>query len=314
MDYFLENLDSSTFEKLVNTICQRILGTGVVSFSPGKDGGRDGLFNGKATRFPSDTDQCWAGKFIIQAKHTSNPIASCSDPDFKRLVRDEIAKLTKLRQAGVVDCYLLFTNRKYTGIAGEALRKKIHQETGIPHVAIIGKETINDQYLNSHKDIVRQYSLDMQLVPFDFSDDEIRNIIVALKQQWTDIAQDVKQRAEELKYDFEKIKVEEKNTRNQLGEAYFVNELQGRSLMDFAKIQSFLDNPINEAIKEQYFDIASELSGIITLKRSNFAAFEDIFIYIYSRACDGNSTLLGAKRHVTTLLHYMYVECLIGEK
>ena len=39
MDYRLELLDEDTFEKLVNRICQNILGMGVVSFTPGKDGG-----------------------------------------------------------------------------------------------------------------------------------------------------------------------------------------------------------------------------------------------------------------------------------
>jgi len=315
MNYFLEELDSGTFEKLTNTFCQQLLGMGVISFSEGKDGGRDGVFTGRAERFPSDTDQRWEGKFIIQAKHTPNPVASCSDGEFQRLIQnEEIPKLKKLRQDGAVDCYLLFTNRKYSGIAGEALCEKIRKETGIPNVAIIGKETINNQYLNSNKNIVRQYQLDMLRIPFDFSDEEIKNIIVALKQHWPAISDDVKRQAEALKYDFDKIKIDEKNTKNGLGEAYYVNELLGRSLMDFNKIQAFLDNPINDTIKEQYFDIAVELSNIITMKRSNFAAFEEIFLYIYKRICDGNTALLGGKRHVITLLHYMYVECLIGEK
>lgn len=305
MKYPLEELDSGTFEKLINTICQRLLGMGVISLSEGKDGGRDGVFTGRAERFPSDTDQRWEGKFIMQAKHTSNPVASCSDAEFERLIDKEIIKLKKLRQEGAVDCYLLFTNRKYSGISGEALCEKIRKETGIPNVAIIGRETINNQYLNPNKDIVRQYQLDMLRIPFDFSDEEIKNIIVALRQQWPVISDDVKQQAEALKYDFDKIKIDEKNTKNGLGEIYYVNELLGRS---------FLENPINEEIKDQYYDIAAELSGTITIKRSDFVAFEEIFLYIYKRACDGDIGLMGGKRHVTTLLHYMYVECLIGEK
>lgn len=314
MNYPLEELDSGTFEKLINTICQRLFGMGVISFSEGKDGGRDGLFTGKAERYPSDTDQRWEGKFVIQAKHTSNPVASCSDSKFSGDIDREIEKLKKLRKAGDVDCYLLFTNRNYTGVAGVALCKRIRDETNIPNVAIIGKETINNQYLNPNKDIVRLYQLDMLRIPFDFSDEEIKSIILALKQQLPAISDDIKQLAEAFKYDFDKIKIEEKNTKNGLGEMYYKNELLGKSLMDFAKIQTFLDSPINDAIKEQYFDIAVELSNIITIKRSNFAAFEEIFLYIYKRACDGNTALIGGKRHVTTLLHYMYVECLIGEK
>lgn len=314
MNYPLEELDSDTFEKLVNTVCQKVLGTGVISFAKGKDGGKDGRFNGQAQHYPSDTEGRWTGKFIIQAKHTTNPVASCADADFKSEIKNEIIKLKKLREHGEVDCYMIFTNRKYTGIVGDGLCSKIRTETGIEHVVILGKETLNNQYLNSHKDIVRQYHLDMLRTPFDFSDEEIKNIIVGLKQQWPTISVDVSQKIIALKYNFDKIKIEEKNAKNQLGELYYINELLDKSLMDFSKIQAFLDNPINEELKAQYFDIAAELSTIITIKRSNFAAFEEIFLYIYKRTCDGSSELLGSKRHVTTLLHYMYVECLIGEK
>lgn len=54
MDYRLELLSEDSFENLVNKICQEILGTGVISFSKGKDGGKDGKFNGIAEKFPSE--------------------------------------------------------------------------------------------------------------------------------------------------------------------------------------------------------------------------------------------------------------------
>ena len=120
MDYRLELSDDNKFEDLVNTICQKILGTGVISFSPGKDGGRDGKFTGTAQNYP-DNVKPWSGKFIIQAKHTSNPIASCSDSDFEKIVKEEIIKIKKLKDSGDIDCYMLFTNRKYTGEKGENL-------------------------------------------------------------------------------------------------------------------------------------------------------------------------------------------------
>ena len=92
MDYRLELLSDSTFENLVNRVCQEILGTGVISFSSGKDGGRDGKFTGTANKFPSEKSS-WKGKFIIQAKHTENPIASCSDNDFNTIIDKEIKKI-----------------------------------------------------------------------------------------------------------------------------------------------------------------------------------------------------------------------------
>ncbi len=314
MNYRLEELDSGTFEKLINSICQNILGIGVISFAEGKDGGRDGIFEGIAAKYP-DEKNSWKGKFIIQAKHTSNPIASCSDREFEPVIIDkEIIKLKKLRAANDVDCYLIFTNRKYTGLIGEAIRKRIIKETLIPNVAILGSETINNQYLNPNKELVRLYGLDKLHIPFDFSDEEIKELIIQFKNQLPTIKNDIAAQVDKIKYEFNRIKLSEKNILNGLGEEYYKNEVLGRSLSDFDKIQSFLENPINEEIKEQYFDIAAELSQIITLKRSNFDAFEEIFVFIYQLICDGEISVKGAKRHVTTLLHYMYFECLIGKK
>ena len=146
MDYRLELLGDSTFEDLINTICHKILGTGVISFSPGKDGGRDGKFTGTAQDYPDNVNP-WSGKFIIQAKHTNNPIASCSDPDFVKIVKDEIIKIKKLKEAGDIDCYMLFTNRKYTGIKRRRTsQKRLYSKQELINPVIIGKEVINDRY------------------------------------------------------------------------------------------------------------------------------------------------------------------------
>ncbi len=87
-DCLLHTLSPGAFEELVVKICHEILGFGTISFSSGKDGGRDAIFDGTAQRFPSEADP-WAGAFVIQAKHTEKADASCSDSDFGRNVRDE---------------------------------------------------------------------------------------------------------------------------------------------------------------------------------------------------------------------------------
>jgi hypothetical protein len=309
----LELLDESIFEKLINTICQKILGTGVISFSPGRDGGRDGKFTGTAQNFPNNINP-WSGKFIIQAKHSNNPMASCSEKEFVKIVNDEIPKIKKLKDAGDIDCYLLFTNRKYTGVKGEDLIKRIVAETGVENAAIIGKETINDRYLNQHKEIVRLYRLDLHHIPFDFSDEEIKVIILAFKQQLPSIENDIKAEVDRIKHDFVFIDKKEKNKKNRLGEEYFQNEIAAKSLMDFEKIERFLALPQNEEIKDYYFDIVTELSNLITIKRDNFDAFEEIFFFIYKMVCDGSHELKRTKRHIWTFLHYMYYNCEIGLK
>lgn len=314
MDYRLELLEDKKFEDLVNTICQKILGIGVFEFSEGKDGGKDGKFTGTAKNLPSDTSDNWKGKFIIQAKFTSNSQASCSDKEFESLINLEIPKIKKLKDNNEVDNYLIFTNRKFTGVKGERLLNKIKKETGLTNVEIFGKETINNRYLNQHREIVKQFELDKHHIPFDFSDEEIKEIILAFKSQLPNIIEDIKTKVEEVKYNFDHIEKEIKNDKNFLSKEYYENEILSKSLSDFTCIQSFLEDDKNSDLRDFYFDIASELSGLITLKRNDFDLFEEVFIFIYKKIADGNKELKGGKRHIFTLLHYMYMNCEIGLK
>ena len=311
MDYRLELLNDSQFENLINKICQDLLGSGVISFATGKDGGRDGKFNGTASKYPSDQDM-WKGQFIIQAKHTANPIASCADSDFKTTLNLEIEKIKKMVAAGQIDCYLLFTNRKYSGVSGEALLSKIKKETGLNNVAIIGKETLNDLYINSNRSIITEFHLDLHHIPFNFAEEEIRDIILEFHKELPRIKAKLKAEVNRVKFDFDRIKIEEKNKKNNLSKEYFENEILAHSLQDFEKIESFLADTRNDEYKEQYFDIATELRNLIQLKRSNFAGFEEIFIFIYQKIANGNK--IKGKRHIFTILHYMYYECIIGVK
>ena len=313
MDYRLEEINDIKFEELINTICQKILGIGVITFAEGKDGGRDGKFDGTAENYPSKVDS-WKGKFIIQAKHTSNPNASCSDSDFEKLINIEIPKIKILKNEGEIDNYLIFTNRKYTGIKGERLLKKIKKETGLKNIAIIGKENINNLYLNQNRDIVKLFQLDKHHIPFDFSDEEIKDIIIEFKKQLPKISDEVKAKVSDVKYDFNDIEKDIKNQKNFLSLEYYQNEILSKSLMDFDKIKYFLEDEINSDFKDYYYDIASELSGMITLRRDNFDAFEEVIIFIYQKITDGSNELKGSKIHIKTLLHYMYMNCEIGLK
>jgi tetratricopeptide (TPR) repeat protein len=140
-DYLLHTLAPEDFEDLVVQICLRVLGTGTISFAKGVDGGRDAKFVGKANRFPSE-ESPWSGRFVVQAKSTSNPIASCSDASFARVLRNEISRMRALRSAGECDNYVLFTNRKLTAGKERELTAYLREETGVPNVAIVGREVI----------------------------------------------------------------------------------------------------------------------------------------------------------------------------
>lgn len=140
MKYPLYNLNDEEFEKLSALICERILGTGTIVFSLGKDGGRDAKFTGRANRFPSEAKP-WDGKFIIQAKHTTDPIASCSDSKFQAIIKNELPKLKNLKNQSKIDYYLLFTNRKLSGLQDAKIEDIIDDKTNI-HNYVFGDERI----------------------------------------------------------------------------------------------------------------------------------------------------------------------------
>ena len=82
----------------------------------------------------------------------------------------------------------------------------------------------------------------------------------------------------------------------------------------FSQIDEFLQNPINEELTEMYEDLAMELNSIITIKREDFYAFEEIFVYLYNYVKDRNLDLNRKKRFISIFLHYMYFNCDIGKK
>ena len=161
-DYLLHMLSPGAFEELVVRICHELLGFGTISFSSGRDGGRDAFFEGTAQRFPSEADP-WAGGFVIQAKHTEKADASCSDSDFGRVLKKEAPKVAALRQADRCDNYLLFTNRKLGALKEDELVGNLREKTGVANVAILGKETITS-YLDGAPEIAEAAGL--QLSPF----------------------------------------------------------------------------------------------------------------------------------------------------
>ena len=316
MNYRLYELSHSDFEKLIITICQKILGMDIDCFSEGKDRGIDGKFKGKANCFPSETEQ-WEGKFIIQSKHTNTPDSSCADSDFKTIVNKEIDKIKKLKINNEIDYYLLFTNRKYTATSGENLLNKIIEETQVNNVRIFGLEKINS-YLDSFPEIVKQYKLRESKIPLNFSQDDFKEILIEFAKIKDKIITSIKKQAEDNRYNLDRIDLEIKNEINNLSKDYFQNEIKAKSLSDFQLITDFLQNPINDEFKEMYLDISNELSNLITVYQEKVDKFEEFFLVIYdgliSNDNDNDKSLKGKKRNIYIFLHYMYCSCDIGIK
>lgn len=90
--YELGGLDPYAFENLVNLLALRVLGSGASGFGPGKDGGRDGYFEGEAP-YPSATDR-WSGVWYIQSKFHAPHLSK--DPH-KWLIDKVAAEITKFK-------------------------------------------------------------------------------------------------------------------------------------------------------------------------------------------------------------------------
>ncbi len=307
LKYPLHNMHDEDFEKLTALICEKILGIGTIIFSKGKDGGKDAKFTGRANSFPSETSP-WEGKFIIQAKHTEKPVSRCSDSDFKlELKKKELPKLKKLKKEGKVDYYLLFTNRKLSGVQDGKIEDIIDEVVGVEN-CVFGEDRIQ-LWLQTYTEIVKTLGLNKLLMPFEFYEQDLQEIVVAFSE-----AKISKENLRAMQNDFTIIPIEKKNKLNSLGKEYFDNVLK-KSYSDFEKIKSFLTDPKNEEYKKKFDNTVCDLQAKIFLNRDEFHAFEGIIEYLYDYMLDSKKPKLLSNRPLLRIfLHYMYANCFIGKR
>ena len=304
MKYPLHNLNEDDFENLINLLCREVLGTGVISFSKGSDGGKDGKFNGTANNYP-DKQHPWMGKFIIQTKHTSKENASCSDREFKKIVQKEIPKVIKLKEKGEIDYYLLFTNRKRSG--NNTTEEDIKAETTV-ETSLIAEEQIQD-YLQQYPNVASVTKLNRLLMPLEFDEEDIKEVVLAIS--YTIKSSSSGTSSEE---DFIKIDLERKNKINDLSSEYFNGSIKP-NFENFGNIESFFKDPINVEIREVYDDIIDELRAQISINRNDYPSFQEIIEDICKKVTHVyKDELKGNKKLVRMLLHYMYCGCDIGKK
>ncbi len=306
-DYHLHQLTGEDHENLVIRICRDLLGIGVINFSEGKDGGRDAKFVGKAQRYPSEVLP-WEGTFIIQSKRVGDPSKSCSDPDFKTsLLKKEIPKIKALRDGGECDAYMIFTNRKLTGIKESELVNYLSVTTQVPKIAILGVETISS-WLTEHPSIVTACGLDIFRGPLRIHPRELRDLILGFHKHWPSIIQDA-----EAKYSLEYVEMKRKNELNALTESYF-DYIDENSTSYFHIIDKFLSNPLNNDLLDYYYTIVDELKSKIAASRDIFVKFDEVFVHIYDYVSESIPELRPKRRLINVFLHYMYCKCDIGKK
>lgn len=312
--YDFNHIGEDDFEGLVVDLCNSLLGIGVHSFTKGPDGGKDGFFDGTAQYYPS-TNAPWIGKFIIQAKHTTEIGASCADNSFfanqTSVVNKEIQRLVQMRndKGQTFDCYLLFTNRKLPGATHTALRQHLQKGLGIQSADVIGLEDLI-RYVEQKPELVRRYRLTQYLLPDQFYESDIRDVIVLFSNNtnW------IKARPVKDTNPFEFADKERKNALNNIDEEYF-NDIKSHSLKFFRIIDCFLQDPRNAQYLVKYQNTTSDLRGYI-LKHSDTYTFKTMLETIIDTitGADTGSDIFRVRSLVRVFVHYMYWNCDIGRK
>jgi hypothetical protein len=306
-DYRLHELSGDEFENLVVHLCRELLGSAVMNFSEGKDGGRDARFHGTANKYPSQSEP-WSGKFVIQAKRTANPIAKCADPEFKKVLEDEFPNIKKLKAAKELEIYLVFTNRKMSAGTDAILKKLIHKETGVKWNDLFGLETITS-HLDAHPKVLTACGLDRFKGPLIIHPEELAEVINAFHDN-----KDVVTNVDDTKFSFEYTDLEaKKNPINGLSAEYF-EIIKENSDPYFSDIQKFLINPINVQLAESYYTLADEFKTKITAKRNKFGTFDEVLCYLYDEILFRVPELKPRRRLVNVFLHFMYCNCDIGRR
>ncbi len=300
MKYPLENLTDTEFENLVALFCTEILGMGTVIFTEGKDGGRDAKFYGKANYFPSKSEP-WDGKIVIQAKHTNIVNASCSDSPFQTIIKNSvIPAIENLKTDKKVDYYLLFTNRKLSGIQDSKIEDVFDGITEIEN-RLIGLETI-ELWLKRYPFIVKTLNLNKLLLPLSFDENDLKEIINSFSKV------DKKKGGLPI---IPKRDIEKKNELNNLSKEYFDNVIK-KNLIYLNQIREFLMDPINLEYLNKYDNTIDDINEEIVVHRDEFDKFDLIFNYIYKFIIENNSDLKSNRSLVRLFLHYMYYNCDIG--
>ena len=194
MKYAYEDLSPDQFETLVVLLCQRLLGISVQGFAKGPDGGRDAKFIGTAELHPSKASP-WSGITIIQAKHTNGYNRNFSEGDFFSLTAantvlgEEVPRIKKLRDAKLLDHYMLFSNRRLAGNADAQICSHISTKCALPtsSIYLCGVEQL-ELWLKTFGDVAKLADLDPIDSPLIVSPDDLAEVVQALARSKAEVA------------------------------------------------------------------------------------------------------------------------------
>ena len=312
MKYAYEDLSDAQFEILVLFICQRLLGISVQGFASGPDGGRDAKFVGTADLHPSRAVP-WNGTTIIQAKHTNGFNRSFSESDFfsttstSTVVGKEIPSIKKLRSNKQLDHYMLFANRRLSGIAESEIRAHIAKKCGIPESSIYlcGLEQL-EILLKTFPDVAQFANLDPVDSPLIVSPDDLAEVVQAIAHKKDDIAKILDSPPTP------RVPFEKKNKINNMS-ADYAKAQRRRYLKETGQIRTFLAAPENLEYLRLYESVVDEFQLKIIAKRKDYQTFDEIMEYLIDLLFNRDPVLRSNKRLTRIVLFYMYWNCDIGE-
>lgn len=309
------DLDDTRFENLVIAICKEILGQGVQDFSVGRDGGKDGEFNGKANLYPSQ-QQPWDGKVIIQAKWTSGINKHYTDSDFyskeskSSLLAKELIKVKSKVENGELNYYMLFANRSLTGGAKPIIINYISEKTGLnpENIAIFGNDDL-DYYVSRYAYIANMKNINLE--PLNIAPtlnlNSLSEVIGHLSKVFDD-----KNIGKNL-FPIIRTSYEKKNKLNNLTDE-MAKQLKKYYMKYVFQIQDFLNDPQNDKLLNYYQNTVEEFQfNYILPAQSKLEYFDEIFNDLVKYLTNRDYILATNTRLTRMMVFYMYWNCDIGK-
>lgn len=313
MKYAYEDLSDTQFERLVEFLCQRLLGIAVQGFAEGPDGGRDAKFVGTAELHPSKAAP-WTGITIVQAKHTNGFNRHFSEADFysanskHTVLGKEIPRIKKLRVNQQLDHYMIFANRRLGGTSETEIRNYLAKECDLPMESIFlcGLEKL-EMWMKTFPDVPKLANLDPVDSPLIVSPDDLAEVVQAFARH-KDIVIAVLDDPPTAR-----VSYEAKNSLNNMG-AEYAKVLRRKYLKETAQIRSFLASPENLELQRKYEAVVDEFQLRIIAKRKDYQSFDDVMNYLTDLLFNRDAILRQHehKRITRALLFYMYWNCDIG--
>lgn len=129
-------------------IMRVVLGETCSRFRPGPDGGRDGWFQGQATKLLREQNKM-DGNFVVQCKHTSS--------HHQPLEKSDLAKeIKKVEPAAAKNPFhfVLMTNRQVTAPHEQSIREAFESINGVGQCLVLGESWIEDT-IDAHPRLLR---------------------------------------------------------------------------------------------------------------------------------------------------------------